>query len=134
MLAARLPGAWPVPGITHAFRTRNAPAGLRGSGPQALQRGPRSRAGRAAARRLLGLARPRAPAATCPPDHPSDQQEEYDLDQKIDTAKLIDAEGAGRSMFSPGWLTQLNQLWGGKSVRAAPRRGWGRGCACQHQR
>ena len=46
-------------------------------------------------------------------------QEEYDLDQKIDTGKLIDSEGAGRSMFSPGWLTQLNQLWGGKSVGAA---------------
>lgn len=44
-------------------------------------------------------------------------QEEYDLDQKIDTGKLIDSAGAGRSMFSPGWLTQLNQLWGGKSVR-----------------
>lgn len=43
-------------------------------------------------------------------------QEEYDLDQKIDTGKLIDSAGAGRSMFSPGWLTQLNQLWGGKSV------------------
>lgn len=55
--------------------------------------------------------------ATAPPTpHP---QEEYDLNQKIDTGKLIDAAGAGRSMFSPGWLTQLNQLWGGKSVRAA---------------
>ncbi|KAL4854527.1 Carotene epsilon-monooxygenase [Chlorella vulgaris] len=42
-------------------------------------------------------------------------QEEYDLNQKIDSGKLIDAEGAGQSMFSPGWLTQLNQLWGGKS-------------------
>lgn len=44
-------------------------------------------------------------------------QEEYDLDQKIETGKLIDAAGAGQSMFSPGWLTQLGQLWGGKSVR-----------------
>lgn len=42
-------------------------------------------------------------------------QENYDLDAKIDTGKLIDAAGAGRSMFSPGWLTQLGQLWGGKS-------------------
>jgi hypothetical protein len=48
------------------------------------------------------------------------QQEEYDLDQTIDTGKLIDAAGAGRSMMSPGWLTQLNQLWGGKSVGACP--------------
>lgn len=37
------------------------------------------------------------------------------MNQKIDSGKLIDAEGAGQSMFSPGWLTQLNQLWGGKS-------------------
>ncbi|PSC76848.1 carotene epsilon-chloroplastic [Micractinium conductrix] len=44
-----------------------------------------------------------------------EEKEEYDLDQKIDTGKLIDSAGAGRSMFSPGWLTQLNQLWGGKS-------------------
>lgn len=65
-----------------------------------------------------------APAASAPAPLLDQQptgwlQEEYDLDQKIDTSKLIDAEGAGRSMFSPGWLTQLNQLWGGKSVRAA---------------
>lgn len=39
----------------------------------------------------------------------------YDLDQKIDTAKLIDAAGAGTSFTSPGWLTQLGRLWGGKS-------------------
>ena len=43
-------------------------------------------------------------------------QETYDLDQKIDTGKLIDAAGAGRSVFSPGWLTQLGRLWGGKGV------------------
>lgn len=42
-------------------------------------------------------------------------QEEYDLNQKIDTGKLIDAAGAGTSFTSPGWLTQLNQLWGGSS-------------------
>ena len=30
-------------------------------------------------------------------------------------AKLVDAEGAGRSMTSPGWLTQLGRLWGGAS-------------------
>ncbi|GFR43972.1 hypothetical protein Agub_g5116 [Astrephomene gubernaculifera] len=29
--------------------------------------------------------------------------------------KSIDSAGAGRSIFSPGWLTQLNMLWGGKS-------------------
>ena len=31
--------------------------------------------------------------------------------------KLIDAAGAGASFTSPGWLTQLGRLWGGKSVR-----------------
>lgn len=44
-------------------------------------------------------------------------QEEYDLNQKIDTGKLIDAQGAGKSFTSPGWLTQLGRLWGGASVR-----------------
>lgn len=44
-----------------------------------------------------------------------EKEEVYDLNQKIDTGKLIDSAGAGRSMLSPGWLTQLNQLWGGKS-------------------
>ncbi|KAG2485382.1 hypothetical protein HYH03_015869 [Edaphochlamys debaryana] len=29
--------------------------------------------------------------------------------------KSIDAKGAGSSFTSPGWLTQLNLLWGGKS-------------------
>ena len=53
------------------------------------------------------------PAALQPPPL---QEEVWDLNQKIDTGKLIDSAGAGRSMFSPGWLTQLNQLWGGKSV------------------
>jgi carotenoid epsilon hydroxylase len=43
------------------------------------------------------------------------EQEEYDLDQKIDSTKLIDAAGAGASLTSPGWLTQLGRLWGGKS-------------------
>ena len=59
-----------------------------------------------------------APSRLSPPSL-SVTQEEYDLNQSIDSgkSKLIDAEGAGRSMFSPGWLTQLNQLWGGKSVR-----------------
>jgi carotene epsilon-monooxygenase len=38
------------------------------------------------------------------------------LDAPIDTGKLIDAEGAGASFTSPGWLTQLGRLWGGKSV------------------
>ena len=45
----------------------------------------------------------------------SSLQENYDLDAKIETGKLIDAAGAGQSMFSPAWLTQLGQLWGGKS-------------------
>lgn len=30
-------------------------------------------------------------------------------------AKLIDAAGAGASLTSPGWLTQLGRLWGGAS-------------------
>jgi len=41
--------------------------------------------------------------------------QKVDLDQPIDTGKLIDAEGAGASFTSPGWLTQLGRLWGGKS-------------------
>jgi hypothetical protein len=35
--------------------------------------------------------------------------------------KGFDASGAGKSWASPGWLTQLNQLWGGNSVRFPPR-------------
>jgi len=42
-------------------------------------------------------------------------QEIYDLNQKIDSGKLIDAQGAGKSFTSPGWLTQLGRLWGGAS-------------------
>lgn len=71
-----------------------------------------------------GCTSPAPPAPPAPPANLSGRpapftwlQEEYDLNQKIDTGKLIDSAGAGRSMFSPGWLTQLNQLWGGKSVR-----------------
>ena len=30
--------------------------------------------------------------------------------------KLIDTAGAGASVTSPDWLTQLGRLWGGKSV------------------
>lgn len=30
--------------------------------------------------------------------------------------KSIDSAGAGASWQSPGWLTQLNLLWGGKGV------------------
>lgn len=30
--------------------------------------------------------------------------------------KLIDAAGAGTSFTSPGWLTELGRLWGGKAV------------------
>ena len=46
-------------------------------------------------------------------------QEQYDLDVPLDARaqKLIDAAGAGRSFTSPGWLTELGRLWGGKSVR-----------------
>ena len=70
---------------------------------------------------LLSATPDTLPAAPLPPPF---QEEVWDLDQKIDTGKLIDSAGAGRSMFSPGWLTQLNQLWGGKSVSAS-------GCGCQ---
>lgn len=38
-----------------------------------------------------------------------------DLDKPIASGKNIDAAGAGASSISPGWLTQLNLLWGGKS-------------------
>ena len=46
-------------------------------------------------------------------------QEQYDLDKPMDgeARKLINAAGAGRSVTSPGWLTELGRLWGGKSVR-----------------
>jgi hypothetical protein len=33
------------------------------------------------------------------------------------TGKNIDAAGAGATMASPAWLTQLNLLWSGKGVR-----------------
>lgn len=42
-------------------------------------------------------------------------EEEYDLDAKIETPASVDIEGAGRSFTSPGWLTELGRLWGGKS-------------------
>lgn len=45
-----------------------------------------------------------------------EEGDKIDLDAPIDTGKLIDAEGAGASFTSPGWLTQLGRLWGGKSV------------------
>ncbi len=49
-------------------------------------------------------------------------QEEVDLDVSVDKGlqKLIDTAGAGVSVTSPDWLTQLGRLWGGKSV-----------CTCQ---
>ena len=48
-------------------------------------------------------------------DDVKDVDEEcINLDQPIDVGKLIDAEGAGASFTSPGWLTQLGRLWGGK--------------------
>lgn len=38
------------------------------------------------------------------------------MSQKIEEpGKAIDAAGAGTSFTSPGWLTQLGRLWGGKS-------------------
>ena len=43
-----------------------------------------------------------------------DEKESINLDQPIDVGKLIDSEGAGASFTSPGWLTQLGRLWGGK--------------------
>ena len=45
-------------------------------------------------------------------------QEAYDLNESVDTVRqrLINAAGAGKSFTSPGWLTQLGRLWGGKSV------------------
>jgi carotene epsilon-monooxygenase len=43
-----------------------------------------------------------------------DEEESISLDQPIDVGKLIDSEGAGTSFTSPGWLTQLGRLWGGK--------------------
>ena len=51
--------------------------------------------------------------------HPTLQPEDdsFDLDASVDAgmAKLIDPAGAGRSVVSPGWLTQLGRLWGGAS-------------------
>lgn len=49
-------------------------------------------------------------------------QEKVDLDTSVDAVKkkMIDAAGAGKSFTSPGWLTQLGRLWGGKSVRYCP--------------
>ena len=46
-------------------------------------------------------------------------QEDIDLNVSVDKGlqKLIDTTGAGASLTSPGWLTQLGRLWGGKSVR-----------------
>eukprot|EP00210_Caulerpa_lentillifera_P002587 g2481.t1 len=42
--------------------------------------------------------------------------EDDDLDVSFTTeGKNIDVAGAGRSFLSPGWLTQLGRLWGGKS-------------------
>lgn len=43
------------------------------------------------------------------------EEEVINLDQPIDTGKLIDSQGAGTSFTSPGWLTQLGRLWGGNS-------------------
>jgi hypothetical protein len=54
-----------------------------------------------------------------PPNAAPFCQEDIDLDVSVDSGlqKLIDTAGAGASLTSPGWLTQLGRLWGGKSVR-----------------
>ena len=48
----------------------------------------------------------------------------YDPDEenKEVPQKSLDIEGAGRSYMSPGWLTQLGRLWGGKSVSSQPQK------------
>lgn len=66
------------------------------------------------------------PSNTAPPDFVADDDcaadkthlslPVKDLDKPIVTGKNIDAAGAGASSISPGWLTQLNLLWGGKGV------------------
>lgn len=38
------------------------------------------------------------------------------MDIEFAARKSIDVKGAGKSFISPGWLTQLGQLWGGKAV------------------
>lgn len=40
------------------------------------------------------------------------------MDASVESSrrKLIDAAGAGTSLTSPGWLTELGRLYGGKSV------------------
>ncbi|KAL0043106.1 hypothetical protein WJX79_009388 [Trebouxia sp. C0005] len=45
------------------------------------------------------------------------EEEKVDLDTSVDAVKrkMIDGAGAGKSFTSPGWLTQLGRLWGGKS-------------------
>ena len=46
---------------------------------------------------------------------------EVDLNASVDSSrrKLIDAAGAGTSLTSPGWLTELGRLYGGNSVSHA---------------
>ena len=50
--------------------------------------------------------------------HTLQEDTEIDLDASVETGrrKLIDASGAGTSLLSPGWLTELGRLYGGKSV------------------
>ena len=59
-------------------------------------------------------------------------QEEVDLDVSVDKGlqKLIDTRGAGVSVTSPNWLTQLGRLWGGRSVCAGQ---WRASCSLLHQ-
>jgi hypothetical protein len=103
---------WLTCGSQPSLRRRSNPSHATQSQPGAC----RAAAAATRCRRLPPLQQRGTPhAASCPPTPPL-QEEVWDLNQKIDTGKLIDSAGAGRSMFSPGWLTQLNQLWGGKSV------------------
>lgn len=46
------------------------------------------------------------------------EDSEIDMNASVEGSrrKLIDAAGAGSSLTSPGWLTELGRLYGGKSV------------------
>jgi hypothetical protein len=98
--------------------------GGRAGGPLRPRRGRDAR--RAAAARPPRAASPRrVPTALPPAARPAPRQ---DAPGSM-TGKNIDAAGAGATMSSPGWLTQLNLLWSGKGVGPAGRRaagGWGR--------
>ncbi|GMH35814.1 hypothetical protein BSKO_03682 [Bryopsis sp. KO-2023] len=47
---------------------------------------------------------------------PTPDEDDVDLDEPfVVGGKGINSKGAGRSFISPGWLTQLGRLWGGKA-------------------